>query len=165
MTTLVEQMAGHFGKELTLYYISKQPRLLVMDFQTVLQRCNDIQEVAGVRDVEIPQLLRKCPSLLLLTRQELQQRHENIPRMIHFNSVQTRALIIKYPSVLCGSSNYIKGCIDRFRQLCYTREEWARDFDTISPSLLAYFLKDAGDQLMRLEYLASTVVRPAHAAG
>lgn len=81
------------------------------------------------------------------------------PVLLLCSVLQTRALIIKYPSVLLGSSNYVKGCVDRFRQLCYTREEWARDFDTISPSLLAYFLRDAGDQLMRLEYLASTGVR------
>jgi len=88
MTALVEQMAGHFGKELTLYYIRKQPRLLEIDFQTVLQRCHDVQEVVGVRDVEIPQMLRKCPNLLLLSRQEMQQRYESIPRIVHFSSAQ-----------------------------------------------------------------------------
>jgi hypothetical protein len=54
------------------------------------------------------------------------------------------------------SQQRLSGCVERLRQLCYTREEWARDFESISPSLLAYFLRDASDQLMRLEYLAST---------
>lgn len=65
-------------------------------------------------------------------------------------------LVVKYPTVLTQSPGFVAGCVERLRQLCYTREEWARDFEGMSPGLLAYFLRDATDQLMRLEYLAST---------
>jgi hypothetical protein len=65
-------------------------------------------------------------------------------------------MVTKYPPVLMISPQRLAGSVERLRQLCYTREEWARDFESISPSLLAYFLRDATDQLMRLEYLAST---------
>jgi hypothetical protein len=65
-------------------------------------------------------------------------------------------MVTKYPPVLTMSPQRLAGSVERLRQLCYTREEWARDFESISPSLLAYFLRDATDQLMRLEYLAST---------
>lgn len=37
MTALVEQMASHFGKELTLLYIAKWPLILELDFSTLLQ--------------------------------------------------------------------------------------------------------------------------------
>lgn len=41
MTALVEQMASHFGKELTLIYITKWPALLELDFSTLLQVCGN----------------------------------------------------------------------------------------------------------------------------
>ncbi len=67
-----------------------------------------------------------------------------------------RALVVKYPSCLTSAPSRLAANLDRLRQLCYTREEWARDLEDISPSLVAYFLRDASDQIMRLEYLAST---------
>jgi len=66
MTALVEQMADHLARSSHCTTSGTQPRLLDIRLQTVLHRCNDVQEVVGVRDVEIAQLLRKCPSLLLL---------------------------------------------------------------------------------------------------
>lgn len=69
---------------------------------------------------------------------------------------QVRTLVRKYPVVITLPPQQLAAKVERLRQLCYTREEWARDFEAISPALLAYFLRDSTDQLMRLEYLAST---------
>ncbi|WIA10223.1 hypothetical protein OEZ85_010425 [Tetradesmus obliquus] len=160
MTRFTESMAAHFGKELTLCYIRKEPRLLNLDFDTVLNRCSSMRELLGIRDSDIPQMLRKCPRLLLADSQALKAAYDHIPRVIAFTPALVRALVTKYPPVLVMSPQRLAASVERLRQLCYTREEWARDFEGITPSLLAYFLRDATDQLMRLEYLASTGERP-----
>lgn len=48
------------------------------------------------------------------------------------------------------------------------RVQWQEDFDCITPSLLAFYLKDTLDLLLRLEYLAATRASPdsgVHALG
>ncbi|KAF6255200.1 hypothetical protein COO60DRAFT_1462321 [Scenedesmus sp. NREL 46B-D3] len=150
MTALVESMASHFGKELTLYYIRQQPRLLNLDFDTVLNRCSSIQEMLGIRDSDIPQMLRKCPSCCWSTAKQSRLRTTTSPA---WSASHQRWLTT--PPVTTRAQR-LANSVERLRQLCYTREEWASDFEAISPGLLAYFLRDATDQLMRLEYLAST---------
>lgn len=88
MTALVEQMARHFGKELTLCYIRKQPHLLSLDFDTVMSRCNSIRDLFGIRDSDIPQMLRKCPHLVMLDTQQARAAYDNIPRVIKFTPLQ-----------------------------------------------------------------------------
>eukprot|EP00878_Enallax_costatus_P043991 GHUV01052124.1.p1 GENE.GHUV01052124.1~~GHUV01052124.1.p1 ORF type:complete len:140 (-),score=21.67 GHUV01052124.1:164-583(-) len=71
-------------------------------------------------------------------------------------ATQVRQLVHKYPKVLSTPPQRVQAAVERLRQLSYTREEWARDFETISPSFLAFFLRDSTDVIIRLEYLAST---------
>jgi hypothetical protein len=77
-------MAAHFGKELTLIYITKQPNLLNLDFDTVLNRCSSMRELLGIRDSDIPLMLRKCPQLLLVESQQLKAAYDHIPRVVSF---------------------------------------------------------------------------------
>jgi hypothetical protein len=70
--------------------------------------------------------------------------------------MQLRFFILKFPLVFAMHPDRVRGSVERLRALCNTRDEWARDLHEISPSLLAYFLRDAKDLLMRLEYLAAT---------
>lgn len=65
-------------------------------------------------------------------------------------------LAIKYPSVLNLRSEAVAGRVDRLAHVAGAREQWLADLEGITPSLLAFFLKDATDLLLRLEYLAST---------
>lgn len=88
MTSLVEGMSKHFGKELTLCYIRTQPRLLELEFNTVLQRCETTKQILNARDVDLPLLLRKCPELLTMDPQEVKQRYDNIPRVVQFTPLQ-----------------------------------------------------------------------------
>lgn len=68
-----------------------------------------------------------------------------------------RAFVLKFPLCFAYSRESVSNSIERFRQLCFTRDEWVRSYQHyMTPSLMAYFLKDATDQLLRLEYLAST---------
>lgn len=68
-----------------------------------------------------------------------------------------RAFVLKFPLAFSYPPGLVRMWIERFRQLCFTRDEWTRTLQLeMTPSLMAFFLKDAGDQLLRLEYLAST---------
>jgi len=72
-------------------------------------------------------------------------------------SLQMRAFVLKFPLGISYPPGLVRMWIERFRQLCFTRDEWTRTLQLeMTPSLMAFFLKDAGDQLLRLEYLAST---------
>jgi hypothetical protein len=84
MTRFVESMAAHFGKELTLCYITKHPNLLNLDFDTVLKRCSSMQEMLGIRESDIPLMLRKCPQLLLVESHQLKAAYDHIPRVVSF---------------------------------------------------------------------------------
>lgn len=88
MTRLVEQMASHFGKELTLVYITKDPLILQLDFSTVLDRIKAFRELFGVLDSDVPMMLRKHPGLLALDSQELRQRYDNVRELTRFNTQQ-----------------------------------------------------------------------------
>jgi hypothetical protein len=58
---------------------------LNLDMATVLARCAALREVLGVRDTELPLVLRKCPDLLLLERTELTARHEHLGHATRFS--------------------------------------------------------------------------------
>jgi hypothetical protein len=68
-----------------------------------------------------------------------------------------RGFVLKFPLCFSYKPTHVRASVERFQQLCFTRDEWAREYQlAMTPSLMAYFLKDAGDQLLRFEYLAST---------
>jgi hypothetical protein len=68
-----------------------------------------------------------------------------------------RAFVLKFPLAFSYRPNIVRASIERFQALCFTRDGWAREYQlAMTPSLMAFFIKDAGDQLLRFEYLAST---------
>jgi hypothetical protein len=68
-----------------------------------------------------------------------------------------RAFVLKFPLAFSYRPQIVRASIERFQALCFTRDGWAREYQlAMTPSLMAFFLKDAGDQLLRFEYLAST---------
>lgn len=70
---------------------------------------------------------------------------------------QMRAFVLKFPLAFSFKPSHVRGAVERLQQLCFTRDEWAREYQlAMTPSLMAYFIKDMGDQLRRFEYLAST---------
>jgi hypothetical protein len=97
MTRFVESMASHFGKELTLCYITKQPKILNLDFDTVLNRCSSMRELLGIRDSDIPLMLRKCPQLLLVDSQQLKAAYDHIPRVVSFTPALVSRLYYTAP--------------------------------------------------------------------
>lgn len=68
-----------------------------------------------------------------------------------------RAFVLKFPLAFGYNPAAVRTWVERLQQLCFTRDEWTRNYQLeMTPSLMAFFLRDAGDQLLRLEYLAST---------
>jgi hypothetical protein len=88
MTALVEHMASHFGKELTLIYINNTPDILGLDFSTVLQRIKGFRELFGVLDSDVPMMLRKYSGLVALDPQELKSRYDNLRELTRFDNQQ-----------------------------------------------------------------------------
>eukprot|EP00955_Chlamydomonas_euryale_P105948 365671-Chlamydomonas_euryale.AAC.2 len=65
-------------------------------------------------------------------------------------------MVRKYPLVLNSRSETIEAVTEKLRHVAYTRSLWQQDFDCITPSLMAFFLRDYRDLLLRMEYLALT---------
>lgn len=71
-----------------------------------------------------------------------------------------RQLVLKFPLVLNWHPEGLRAIIDALRQLAYTRDLWQQDFETITPSLLAFYIRDHCDQLRRLEFLVASGESP-----
>jgi hypothetical protein len=72
-------------------------------------------------------------------------------------TLQMRAFVLKFPMAFSYQPQNVRNWIERFQQLCLTRDEWTREYQlAMTPSLMAFFLRDASDLLLRFEYLAST---------
>lgn len=95
MTSLVEQMASHFGKELTLLYINKYPSILELDFSTLLQRVKAFRELCGVLDSDVPMMLRKNPGLVMLEPHEMRTRYDNLRELTRFNNQEVRDMHVQ----------------------------------------------------------------------
>jgi hypothetical protein len=68
-----------------------------------------------------------------------------------------RAFVLKFPLAFSYQTANVRNWVERFQQLCLTRDEWTREYQLVmTPSLMAFFLRDASDLLLRFEYLAST---------
>jgi hypothetical protein len=53
--------------------------------------------------------------------------------------------VLKWPPALCRSTQSLAFMAARLRALAAARGQWAEDVALISPSLMAFFLRDFGD--------------------
>eukprot|EP00877_Chromochloris_zofingiensis_P012653 jgi/Chrzof1/7641/Cz02g31090.t1 len=156
ITDLVERMADYWGKELALYFIRKCPLILQHEFRTVMNNCQHVQQLIGLQTSEMALLLRKNPALLILEPVLLHSRYEALPQLTEYNQQQVKALVVKFPLIVNYTTQTLHTKIEQLRQLCSIRDEWREDFEAISPSLLAYYIRDSTDIILRLEYLAAS---------
>jgi hypothetical protein len=68
-------------------------------------------------------------------------------RAPHAPRLQVSALVSKYPLVLNRRTPALEWMVGQLRHLAQSRPQWQADADAISPSLLAFFLRDFGDQV------------------
>lgn len=67
-----------------------------------------------------------------------------------------RALVVKFPIILNYDTDNLKSYVNTLRQMAQSRELWRENFDTITPSLLAFFIRDHSDLTMRLAFLLAS---------
>ncbi|KIY98168.1 hypothetical protein MNEG_9792 [Monoraphidium neglectum] len=160
VTERVERAAAHFGAEIALTFFRRAPELLLLPPDELLARAREATRSVGISDHDLPLMLHKNPGLLLLESAELRARYEALPRVLHFTPQQAQALVLKYPLVLSRRTPALHFMAGQLRHLASARSQWQAEVDAISPSLMAFFLRDFGDQVRRLEYLASTGEAP-----
>ncbi|KAI8476973.1 MAG: hypothetical protein J3K34DRAFT_516226 [Monoraphidium minutum] len=160
ITARVEAAADHYGAELALGFISRAPELLLLDFETTRARAAAAAAALGLPEAEMPALLIKSPQMLLLEPAELRARYDALPRALRLAPQQAHALVLKYPPVLSRRTASLAFMAGQLRHLAGARSQWSAELEAISPSLMAFFLRDYGDQVRRLEYLASTGESP-----
>lgn len=70
----------------------------------------------------------------------------------------------KYPLVLNRTTPALAYMVGQLRHLAAARGQWASDLEGITPSLMAFFLKDFGDQVRRTAPRALCMLSVAYAA-
>jgi hypothetical protein len=88
VTDTVERMAAHFGDELTLAFLRRNPFLLELPFDTIEARARELRSALGVGEAEVPLLIHKNPALLSIEPAELRARLEALPRIMRFSQQQ-----------------------------------------------------------------------------
>jgi hypothetical protein len=154
VTSVVEGLSAKYGRELVLYLLRRCPLILDTDVATAVQKADVARSMLDLQPHEIFMILRKNPMLLVLDSVEARARYDRLHRITPLSHEAVKLMVRKYPLVLNSRSETIENVTERMRHLAYTRSMWQQDFDCISPSLLAFFLRDYADLLLRLEYLA-----------
>lgn len=156
ITAVVEGLAARYGKELVLYLVRRCPHILERSFEEVAERADVLRSMLDLKPHEIFMIMRKNPLLLVMDSPEARARFNKLHRMTPLSHEAVKVMVRKYPLVLNCRSETIAAIVERLRHLAYTRAMWQQDFDCMSPSLMAFFLRDYRDLLMRLEYLVLT---------
>jgi len=109
----------------------------------------------------LPALLRKCPELLAQPAEVTRLNYASFSRALAqpplaFGAQRCRAVATKYPVALAKPPAAVARAVAALRRLCGAREAWSRDLADATPSLVAFFLADAGGALRRLEFLSAT---------
>lgn len=156
LTATVEKLTEQYGKELALYYIRRTPEILCYDYDTLAARAEQVRSMLDLRPAELLMILRKNPHLLCLEPQVARSRYNQLHKVTPLNHDSVKKMVRKYPLALNFDTQNVEDIVDRLRQLCNTRVLWQENFDTISFSLLAFFLRDWKDKLARLEFLIVT---------
>lgn len=156
VTATVEALNARYGKELVLYMIRRAPFLIEHTIEEMAENAETIRSMLDLKGCEMFMIVRKNPSVLVLDQNLLRSRFNNLHRITPLGHEDVKAMVRKCPLILNSDTELITRAVDKLRQLSYTRAMWQDNFEVISPSLLAFFLKDKTDLLLRVEYLALT---------
>lgn len=88
MTATVEGFASRFGKEMALYCVRRYPFMLRHDFATLMSNFTEVQQMLGLREVEMTMLIRKNPNLLAEDASRTRERFRALPHFIPFDEAQ-----------------------------------------------------------------------------
>ena len=146
VTLAAERLAARYGSEIALHLICRAPAVLLADPDALEARARALAATVGAAgDAELLPLLHKAPALLLLEPGELRARYEALPRALRFTPQQAREIVAKYPLVLTKATPALAFMADKLRRLAAARPRWAAEAEALTPSLMAFILRDFGD--------------------
>jgi hypothetical protein len=176
-----EHLCGCYGRELALVYVNRCPRLLEQPPAELNARAEALVALLQLPPSPpassppsaaaaatpllasplLPALLRKSPELLAQSAEVTRLNYASLARSLaqpplSFGAQRCRAVASKYPVALAKPAASIARALAALRRLCASREAWSRDLADATPSLIAFFLADAGGGLRRLEFLSAT---------
>lgn len=146
ITGTVQKLNDLVGREVALYMLRRVPWLVLVPSNELLPRIENVRSMLGVRGPELLMTIRKNPQLLRLDRLLVRQRYDMLHDTTGFTQEQVRALVIKYPLVLNFQEASVARALQALRQLSSTRPMWVHNFEILSPSQLAFFLRDRQQQ-------------------
>lgn len=156
LTATVEGLNARFGKELVLNMVMRCPLLFLQKAEDLYERADFTRSMLDLKPHDMYMILRKNPLLMVMDPSISRARFNRLHRVTPLSHEAVTVMVRKYPLVLNMKSENVEVIIERLRHLAYSRVTWQENFDDISPSLLAFFLRDHADLLLRLEYLALT---------
>lgn len=78
------------------------------------------------------------------------------PQVMHWTRDNVRTLVLKFPLILNYQTARVQHLMCVLQQVSSKRAQWRQDFAAMTPSLVAFYIKDAKDMLLRLEFLIET---------
>jgi len=173
-----ERLCAAYGRELALVYVNRCPRLLEQSPAELDARAEALAALLQLAPAaaaaavqapppsppppppQLPALLRKCPELLAQPADVTRANYASLARALAqpplaFGAQRCRAVAAKYPVALAKPAASVSRALAALRRLCASREAWSRDLADATPSLVAFFLADAGGGLRRLEFLSA----------
>jgi hypothetical protein len=108
-----------------------------------------VRSMLDLRRQDLFRILCKNPNLFCLEAQLVRTRYNALHRVLPLNHEQVKRLVHKFPLALNYQTTSIESAIDALRQVTYTRQQWQVDFERITPSLVAFYLRDTKDILSR----------------
>jgi hypothetical protein len=102
-----------------------------------------------LRRHDLFRILCKNPNLFCLEAQLVRTRYIALHKALPLNHEQVKRLVHKCPLALNYQTSSIESAIDALRQVTYTRNQWQFDFERLTPSLVAFYLRDTRDILAR----------------
>ncbi|GAX80135.1 hypothetical protein CEUSTIGMA_g7573.t1 [Chlamydomonas eustigma] len=136
--------------------IRRTPSLLHYSAEELIAKAEGARKILDLKPPELYMLLRKNPILMIMDTDIAKARLNKLHHVTPLDHQSSRHMVIKYPLVLNLETETIEALMGRLRNLAYTRAMWQQDFDNITSSLLAFFIRDRHDLLLRLEFLALT---------
>ncbi|GLI59091.1 hypothetical protein VaNZ11_000776 [Volvox africanus] len=160
VTATVERLAEAVGREVAMYLIRRSSWLVLVPAESVAPRMEAVRRLLGLQPGGVPDLLRKNPNLLRMEEETLRGRYDALQNALYdavgFDETKLRTLIVKYPLILNFKHESVHNALMALRRLCSARPDWVTYYKALSPSQVAFFIRERVMTLLRLEYLLLT---------
>ncbi|EFJ45428.1 hypothetical protein VOLCADRAFT_105980 [Volvox carteri f. nagariensis] len=160
VTATVERLTDAVGREVAVYLIRRNSWVVLVPADCVAPRMEALRRLLGLPPGGIPDMLRKNPNLLRMEESTLRGRYDALQDALYdavgFDEHKLRALILKYPLILNFRHQSVHSALMALRVLCSARPEWTTFYQVLSPSQVAFFIRERVITLLRLEYLLLT---------